>query len=486
MGICTSTKKKEIKANQKNETKTDGKDKEKPKDDKESSKNVGDKKEETKKEESSKKLPGEEGEKANKSFNSVEEKNNDKNENNANDSQKASKFEEIKVTFNNKGNNELVETFKTSDKISVLFKYLEKVNKYAEYDLLYGENGESLLSRMNNSIGSVFIDVDNVEITMFYFGLDISDNLKKEYEINTTMLGVPLFDLGGDVGLLIFHKFEKKFSSQIIKEEKLTKFNHLSSFCNCKNCLFICGGESEENKTNNNINFSPEHFITSFCEIDLFSPTSINELKPLSQPRAWHSMIFIPAKYIFIVGGNTNKVEIYDTEKKTLQVDSEMKEIRNECTLFCMNDSILYAFGGSKDDGTYLKNVEKCNLRRNERKWEMVNFKPIGNISFQDCFYVPALKSDNSLILFSTNECENNNFDNILFDVENEDNPTISNYKSDVKIIDVCPEKIFHPIGEDTYVLIPLIGRCVNYYKIKSDMKLTKEQDLDALKAIIE
>ena len=486
MGICTSTKQKNVKANQKNDPKADGKDKDKSKDDKEGNKNEGEKKDESKKEESNKKLPGEEGEKPDKSFNSMDVKSNDNVENNANENEKTSKFEEIKITFNNKDNNELVETFKTSDKISVLFKYLEKINKYAEYDLLYGENGESLLSRTNNTIGSIFPDVENVEISMFYFGLDISDDLKKDYEINTTMLGVPLFDLGGDIGLLIFHKFEKNFSSQIIKEEKLTKFNHLSSFCNCKNCLFICGGESEENKTNNNIKFNPEHFINNFCEIDLFSPTTINDLKPLLQPRAFHSMIFIPGKYIFIVGGCTNKVEIYDTEKKTLQVDSEMKEPRNECTLFCMNNSILYAFGGSKDDGTYLKNVEKCNLRRNERKWEMVNFKTSGNINFQDCFYVPILKNDNNLILFSTNECESNNYDNILFDVENEDNPTISNFKSDVKIIDVCPEKIFHPIGEDTYVLIPLIGRCVNYYKIKSDMKLTKEQDLDALKAIID
>ena len=486
MGICTSTKQKNVKANQKNDPKADGKDKDKPKDDKEGNKNEGEKKDESKKEESNKKLPGEEGEKPDKSFNSMDVKSNDNVENNANENEKTSKFEEIKVTFNNKGNNELVETFKTSEKISVLFKYLEKVNKYAEYDLLYGENGESLLSRMNNSIGSVFSDVDNVELSMFYFGLEISDNLKKEYEINTTLIGAPLFDLGGDIGLLIFHKFEKKFSSLIIKEEKLSKFSHLSSYCNCKNCFFICGGESDENKTNNNINFNPEQFIANFCEIDLFSPSTINDLKPLTQPRAWHSMIFIPTKYIFIVGGNTNKVEIYETEKKTLQVDSEMKEIRNECTLFCMNNSILYAFGGCKYDGTYLKNVEKCNLRRNERKWEMVNFKTSGNANFQDCFYVPVLKNDNNLILFSTNESDNNNYDNLLFDNENEDNPTISNYKSDDKIIYVCPEKIFHPIGEDTYVLIPLIGRCVNYYKIKSDMKLIKEEDLDALKEIID
>ena len=35
----------------------------------------------------------------------------------------------------------------------------------------------------------------------------------------------------------------------------------------------------------------------------------------LEEPRAWHSMIFIPSKYIFIVVVDTKVVEIFDNKK---------------------------------------------------------------------------------------------------------------------------------------------------------------------------
>ena len=107
---------------------------------------------------------------------------------------------------------------------------------------------------------------------MLYLGLEISLDIKKDYVVTTTLLGEPLFDLGGNIGLLIFHNYEKSFTSEIIKNEKLSKYNHLSSYCNCKNVLYICGGESQENKGINNCNY-----ISDFTQIDLFNIGSINE-----------------------------------------------------------------------------------------------------------------------------------------------------------------------------------------------------------------
>ena len=107
----------------------------------------------------------------------------------------------------------------------------------------------------------------------------------------------------------------------------------------------------------------------------MFNTESINDLPSLEHPRAWHSMIFIPPKYIFIVGGDTKVVEIFNIEKQELTPDSEMNEVRNECTLFCLNDSILYALSGLSMNGSYIKDIEKCNLRAAEREWKLVKLK---------------------------------------------------------------------------------------------------------------
>ena len=43
-------------------------------------------------------------------------------------------------------------------------------------------------------------------------------------------------------------------------------------------------------------------------------------------------MIYIPNKYIFIVGGlNTKSVELYNIETNQLVKDSELNENRSEC-----------------------------------------------------------------------------------------------------------------------------------------------------------
>jgi hypothetical protein len=304
--------------------------------------------------------------------------------------------------------------------------------------------------------------------------------------VTTTLLGEPLFDLGGNIGLLIYHKYEKSFTSEIIKNQKLTKYNHLSSYCNCKNVLYICGGESQENRGTNNRNY-----ISDFTQIDLFNTESINDMPGLEEPRAWHSMIFIPSKYIFIVGGDTKVVEIFDIEKKKLTTDSEMNEIRNECTLFCLNDSILYAFSGTSKTGNYLKNIEKCNLRNSKREWTLIEYKS-ENADFQDCFYISSFyeKSSNA-ILFASNENENYNYDSLIFEVkegeaEEDDEHNLKVFETEEKLVDVCPEKVFHPISDNTSVLIPLTGNIVTLYSIGSDLKLNKKLFPDALKKILD
>ena len=382
----------------------------------------------------------------------------------------------FKITNQDK---EYTEKVKITEKISHLFSLISKYknSKYSEYDLLFQED-VSLASRSNEEIGQVFKNEDNITLKMMYLGLEISFDVKKDYESSNTLIAQPLFDLGGKVGLLIYNKFENTFTSELLKNEKLLKYNHLSAYCNCKNVLYICGGETKENIGTNNRNY-----ITNFTKIDLFNTNSINELQMLEHPRAWHSMIFIPPKYIFIVGGDTKVVELFNIDKQELTPDSEMNEIRNECTLFCLNDSILFAISGISINGSYIKNIEKCNLRALERKWNIIQLKD-NKIEIQNCFYISCFASSSSnIILFAENENENHEYNNLEFE-ENDEEGELKTFESNIKITDVCPDKMFHPIDKDKSILIPLIGNNVSVYIMKSDLKLEKKSFPDALKQI--
>ena len=88
--------------------------------------------------------------------------------------------------------------------------------------------------------------------------------------------------------------------------------------------------------------------------------------------------------------------ELYDIKKKEIIIDSKMKEIRNECTLFVMNNSVLYAFCGISPEGSFLTTVEKCNLRQKDRSWSYVNYSTADNTLFEECYYIGQFFSDNS------------------------------------------------------------------------------------------
>ena len=374
---------------------------------------------------------------------------------------------------------EYTEKVKSSEKISFLFALIEKYkeNKNSEYDLIYNED-ISLASKLTEDIGSVFKEEENVTLNMLYMGLNISFDIKKDYESSNTLIGQPLFDLGGNIGLLIYHKTENNFTSEIVKSEKLLKYNHLSAFCNCNSNLYICGGESKENIGTNNRNFIPD-----FTKIDLFSPETINELPNLENPRAWHSMIFIPPKYIFIVGGDTKSVELFDIERQKVTLDSELNEIRNECTLFCLNDSILYAISGININGNYVKSIEKCNLRAAEREWKMVKLKKT-EIQIQNCYYISSFgENSSSVILLAANENENHNYDSLIFE-DGEEEGVLKQFNSNIKITDVCQDKSFHPLNDKKSIYIPLISYSVTAYIIGNDLKLEKKSFPDALKQI--
>ena len=414
-------------------------------------------------------------------INNKEDKNNASliSEKNSNEKEEKDNYPDIIITYMFNGKSEFEQTFKTKDNISNLFDILlEKKSKYAEYDLIVNDK-ISLSTKLNEKIGSIFPKTEKAEVNMLYLGLDISDDIKSEYENNTEVIGSPLYNLGENFGVLIYFIKDNIFRAEIIKNKKLSKFNHLSSVCNMNNVLFISGGDEQKNNTGKT---KP---INLFYSIDLLKTNKIEELPSLNTPRCFHSMIYIPKKYIFIVGGGTLDVELYDVKKKEISIDSQMKETRNESTLFVMNNSFLYAFCGISPEGAFLSTVEKCNLRQKERSWSYVNYAMADNTIFGECFYIGHFFSDSSIILFASNEGDNNEYSNILFDIEYEDSPTISYYEGDNKINDVVPEKIFHPVGDGNAIMIPLVGTTAKIYKIDEAIKLNVENFPEALKDIV-
>ena len=414
-------------------------------------------------------------------INNKEDKNNASliSEKNSNEKEEKDNYPDIIITYMFNGKSEFEQTFKTKDNISNLFDILlEKKSKYAEYDLIVNDK-ISLSTKLNEKIGSIFPETVKAEVNMLYLGLDISDDIKSEYENNTEVIGSPLYNLGENFGVLIYFIKDNIFRAEIIKNKKLSKFNHLSSVCNMNNVLFISGGDEQKNNTGKT---KP---INLFYSIDLLKTNKIEELPSLNTPRCFHSMIYIPKKYIFIVGGGTLDVELYDVKKKEISIDSQMKETRNESTLFVMNNSFLYAFCGISPEGAFLSTVEKCNLRQKERSWSYVNYAMADNTMFGECFYIGHFFSDSSIILFASNEGDNNEYSNILFDIEYEDSPTISYYEGDNKINDVVPEKIFHPVGDGNAIMIPLVGTTAKIYKIDEAIKLNVENFPEALKDIV-
>ena len=210
--ICNSSKNKNIKAQQKEKGKEEGNnDKDKDKEKKDSKTEDKDK----------------EGK------DDPKEKEKDKNSKTDNEETKAKEkkgditiFPEITFKIENK-DQEYTEKIKSSEKISYLFTLISKYKntKYSEYDLLTNEEDEeghvSLSSKLNEEIGPMFPNKEKISLKMLYLGLEVSLDVKNGYEVSTTLIGEPLFDLGGNIGLLIFHKFEKSFTSEILKNEKL-------------------------------------------------------------------------------------------------------------------------------------------------------------------------------------------------------------------------------------------------------------------------
>ena len=329
---------------------------------------------------------------------------------------------------------------------------------------------------------------DVININLIYNGLEISENIIDSYIKYNKIIGSPIFD-NPDFFAIIIYKTENNETKLYYKEPKdpefifMNKFNSFTAYCNAKGYLYISGGESEhsedlDNENDNNENNNSElkdFFCVELNSLDCdnnnpekdtnnqnrnglndLNTLNIKQLPNLLEPRTWHSMIYVPDKYIFIVGGSSKSVEIYDIEKNIIYKDSTLNELRNECTLCMVNNIYLYAFCGFYIHQTFNCTVERCNLRKKERKWEFVKFD-MKNKGFISSFFAVSYYKNDNIILIGGDSVEDINKSYIIkLGKEENENDEIDEFDLGDKKFGVFRDKFFNPINNNYSINIPL------------------------------
>ena len=378
---------------------------------------------------------------------------------------------EYKLNIIDASNNEYKYTIRGEQILSRILKDTVNYNPNSDFEIEFENFKKVKADKKDIIFGDILREVfdNNIPeiINMKYIkkGLDIPDNIIQAYIDNNKIIGNAIIDNPETFGIITYEANSNKISSYKYKSSDysiLNTFNNFTAYCNARNCLYFSGGENEQSNDLDKTSLK----YNDFLYIDLSTLTedklNVNELPNLIEARTWHSMIFVPNKYIFIVGGsNTRTVELYDIEEKKLTKDSELNEIRCESTLCLVNNTYLYAFFGFVLHQEYNKNIERCNLLKEKRKWEYVNYQVKEGINLKLSFFGVTYFKENELLLIGGNDNDNDEkrFDYHYTIAQNEDEKDIiTEYDSELKESSIVfREKLFHPIAENKAINIPTI-----------------------------
>ena len=305
-----------------------------------------------------------------------------------------------------------------------------------------------------------------VKMKYIYKGLDITENAIQSYIENNTIIGNAILDNTETFGIITYDTNNKSLNSFSYKRSEYPELTYLTIFtayCNAKNCLYFSGGEKEMSYENEEISEKYDEF---FC-LDLTELKNnenqliLNQIGKLNDPRTWHSMIYVPNKYIFIVGGsNTKLVELYDIEQKKLTKDSKLNDIRCECTLCLVNNMYLYAFCGFIPQKDYNNSIERCNLFKENRSWEKIDTIERCKIKFNPSFFAISYYQNNDLILIGGNDQGEAERADYIYKIAKEENEKdeIEEYKFDLQDkVSIFKDKLFVPTLDNKAINIPLI-----------------------------
>ena len=381
-----------------------------------------------------------------------------------------SKNEKSKKNHNNKTQNIIKIWIRYSNKpekeISIdenekLFSVIKAIgeSEEADYDF-YDSNNILINDKIDEDISKIFSTKNKILITIEKVSLNLVKDNRKFIAENTSLVGTLTFNNNSSIGIFIYNTQTKQIVSHELTYEKyelLKNINNLTSFCNAKNTLFISGGEDESNNHQ-----GQNLFIKINLEEVKSNELIYSNLTPLKYKRYWHSMIFIPEKYIYIVGGpGIKETELYDIKNNILISSDPLNYERCEPSLILVDNKYLYCICGFQLENNFIDTIEKCDLNKRDRKWEIVNYQIKSG---------EEIILDRSLIVSFFGVSYIN--DDILL-IGDKENPKVINpnylLKSNDKDIDIIEEygyiegdntrlfseKFFIPINENESIALP-------------------------------
>ena len=372
-----------------------------------------------------------------------------------NDKQNKNKIK-ISINYNDEPKKDCL--INKNEKLSSIIKELG-LDEEADYDF-YDLNNVLINDKIDEEISKIFNNKKDILLTIKQAYLKLAKDNRKFIQENTTLISTLTFNYSSSLGLFIYNTKTKQILSYEFSFEKypfLQKINNFTSFCNSNNYLYISGGEDDKNN-----NQGQDFFIKINLEKIKSDELIYSNLVSLKNKRYWHSMIFIPEKYIYIIGGpETKEIELYDIENNSFISFELLNYERCEPSLILVDNKYLYCICGFQLNNGFIDTIEKCNLSKRERKWEIVNYQiKVGENIMADrslivsFFGVSYLK--NNIILIGDKENNKVINPNYLIKPNHKDIDIIEEYGYiEVEDVRLFSEKFFIPINENESIALP-------------------------------
>ena len=330
------------------------------------------------------------------------------------------------------------------------------VNKIKDTALILMEMEKLSCSNTNDTIKN-YIKKFNIYLKYKRTYKHLSSNMEEYIINNTIFIGKPIIN---GLGYYIYKKNTSQLKvvniEESMKKIKINYFSSISAYCNANNYLYIYEGTNMMNNT-----FTSKFTRKSSCNFNNNKFIRINlineeiQIVSIKFPRRiLHSMIFIPEKYIFIIGGKYKKeikdVLIYKIKKDNYSYEKYPHLLPYELlepSLIMINNKFLYAFENSKE----IFKVVKCNIS-NISPFEDIKLKNEQIIGQKFFGVIPKISKNRILFLGGQFLDSSNNMSlkNYEFDYNtNELILTNIDYKKFEFI-----EKTFIPLDKNNYMQI--------------------------------
>ena len=293
--------------------------------------------------------------------------------------------------------------------------------------------------------------------------LDTSDNIDI-FKNNSNFYYKILSPYEKPFRILFFNSQENNISIKKYDKDTLIFFDLINfslfnaSYCNTFNDLYLTNGEN--------------NFLYKINNIKI----NIEKLDEIPWKKKFHSMIYIPKKYIFFIGGNNRVTFYYEYINKIFKLWAPLKYKEKNPGLIYLNKTYIYCFGHQKKLGD-LNFIERTNIKR-KPKWDVINIKLSEPFNLKK--YATVLSNDNKIFFLGGKKIKDERI--FFFDLTNNEINKTTQINTAMKL----NETNFYNINQFTSVIIPQesngdIKLIAFNQRTKKFRKLRYERDLDLI-----